>query len=349
MQESLAEAIDEVKGRGNVKLLKGDGFYYATLNSDPSKTVARAKSSEALRSKLIKSGYAIIRETSIRDSRTNKDKCPACDCTDLVYIRGGRYKCNKCHKISKATVEEAWKDGYWDGPMKDGYPSSYFDKGHMEYPWQKDLGQAKASIPSQVMAAAQQIVARHDAGAEADAGFDAGEFSGPAHHRALVRELKALAAKNGVDFDVLTNALGLSGIEETRRAQSRAEQDHMFDMLSRPGGPKLEALRPFSKMDWDSNAGADAPQPGSLSGRPGQGKPGTDDSPLIDEVDFDGLGGTVIVDRNAVQVILVGPNDEDVIFRLDTPFAQGKALAAQLAREQPSIDRLKDYGFERIA
>lgn len=42
---------------------------------------------------------------------------------------------------------------------------------------------------------------------EADAGFDGGEFSGPAHHEALMREFAEIAAKYGRDEDHLMTLL----------------------------------------------------------------------------------------------------------------------------------------------
>lgn len=33
--------------------------------------------------------------------------------------------------------EAGWADGYYTGPLKDGYPPSYFDEsGNLKYPWQ---------------------------------------------------------------------------------------------------------------------------------------------------------------------------------------------------------------------
>ena len=31
----------------------------------------------------------------------------------------------------------SWEDGYWKGPMKDGYPEDYFRDGQFKFPWQK--------------------------------------------------------------------------------------------------------------------------------------------------------------------------------------------------------------------
>lgn len=36
-------------------------------------------------------------------------------------------------------VNAGWEDGYWKGPLKDGYPPTYFDENNtLQYPWQKD-------------------------------------------------------------------------------------------------------------------------------------------------------------------------------------------------------------------
>ena len=45
------------------------------------------------------------------------------------------------------------------------------------------------------------LIASHEEGREADAGFDAGEFSGPAHDRNLEKAMTALAVKNGFTYD----------------------------------------------------------------------------------------------------------------------------------------------------
>lgn len=46
-----------------------------------------------------------------------------------------------------------------------------------------------------------QIHQAHDEAASADAGFDAGEFSGPAHGRMADEEIKALAEENGFTYE----------------------------------------------------------------------------------------------------------------------------------------------------
>ena len=48
---------------------------------------------------------------------------------------------------------------------------------------------------------AQQIMDEHTIGAEADAGFDGGEFSGPAHHEMETRAITQLAERNGYTYD----------------------------------------------------------------------------------------------------------------------------------------------------
>lgn len=49
----------------------------------------------------------------------------------------------------------------------------------------------------QVADKALEIIQRHEEGAAMDAGFDAGEFSGPAHARSQDHEIEALATANG--------------------------------------------------------------------------------------------------------------------------------------------------------
>jgi hypothetical protein len=63
------------------------------------------------------------------------------------------------------------------------------------------------NIPSPCLEEAAQIVRGHQVGAELDAGFDAGEFSGPAHESMLDSELRELAARYDVDLDELRSAV----------------------------------------------------------------------------------------------------------------------------------------------
>lgn len=32
-----------------------------------------------------------------------------------------------------------WENGYWTGPMINGYPASYYDDGFFQYPWEKAI------------------------------------------------------------------------------------------------------------------------------------------------------------------------------------------------------------------
>lgn len=45
------------------------------------------------------------------------------------------------------------------------------------------------------------IITKHEEGADMDAGFDAGEFSGPAHAEAEAKEILELAEANGYTYD----------------------------------------------------------------------------------------------------------------------------------------------------
>lgn len=63
------------------------------------------------------------------------------------------------------------------------------------------------TIPEKVKAEAIEIMNSHALGAEMDAGFDGGEWSGPAHADMEEEALQALAARAGVKFVDLYNAL----------------------------------------------------------------------------------------------------------------------------------------------
>lgn len=58
-------------------------------------------------------------------------------------------------------------------------------------------------ITSPCLEEAEQIIRAHEIGAELDAGFDAGEFSGPAHDQMLCSALTELATRYDVDVDEL--------------------------------------------------------------------------------------------------------------------------------------------------
>jgi hypothetical protein len=98
-------------------------------------------------------------------------------------------------------------------------------------------------------------------------------------------------------------------------------------------------LKPFGPGDLGTGAhyglqGAEAPNGGK---------------PLSGEVDLDDVGGIVVVDRNSVQVHVIGPKEEQLSYMLQTPFAQGRGIAATIQRTRPSIDRLvSQFGFQPI-
>ena len=64
---------------------------------------------------------------------------------------------------------------------------------------------AAKSLPTRTITEVGQdalaLIASHEEGREADAGFDAGEFSGPAHDRSLEKAMTALAEKSGFTYD----------------------------------------------------------------------------------------------------------------------------------------------------
>ncbi len=54
---------------------------------------------------------------------------------------------------------------------------------------------------NEVVAKAIEIIEAHEEGAVMDAGFDAGEFSGPAHAMMMEREITKLAVDNSFTYD----------------------------------------------------------------------------------------------------------------------------------------------------
>lgn len=164
-------------------------------------------------------------------------------------------------------------------------------------------------VPRKMIAQAQEIIQSHAIGAETDAGFDAGEFSGPAHVDMEEKALRQLAAANNVDFDDLM----VEAMDPTRR------------------NPNLKLMTPSDRQGF---LGAEDPEGGEA---------------VMGEVDLDGIPGVVVVGCNDVQVILTGPDDMPIVYSLQTPFAQGRAVAAQVLNQQPPIDKLATMGFEKIS
>jgi hypothetical protein len=65
----------------------------------------------------------------------------------------------------------------------------------------------RKAVEAGALREAVACIDRHAKGAEADAGFDAGEFSGPAHGRQQVADLAAIAARHGITPDQLDDLL----------------------------------------------------------------------------------------------------------------------------------------------
>lgn len=76
---------------------------------------------------------------------------------------------------------------------------------------------------------AEKIIESHEQGAGADAGFDAGEFSGPAHSRMEQEEIRALAEANEFTYD---DVMG----EIFRRSNEPAPDIMDLEALSRQDG-----------------------------------------------------------------------------------------------------------------
>lgn len=62
---------------------------------------------------------------------------------------------------------------------------------------------------------AEQAYTDSEFAAEADAGFDAGEFSGPAHNRMLEEKLESIAAKHSVQLGEIETAMAEAANAET--------------------------------------------------------------------------------------------------------------------------------------
>lgn len=69
---------------------------------------------------------------------------------------------------------------------------------------------------------ASALFARHARGVLADAGFDAGEFSAPAHFRALEAEIVALAARHGVSVDDVLAAFAAGDVDGEPESEGEA-------------------------------------------------------------------------------------------------------------------------------
>lgn len=70
----------------------------------------------------------------------------------------------------------------------------------------KRLAELKARVPLwEVALEAMHILDKQAEGEEMDAGFDGGEFSGPAHARIVEGLMEDLATKNGYTVDQLMN------------------------------------------------------------------------------------------------------------------------------------------------
>lgn len=72
-------------------------------------------------------------------------------------------------------------------------------------------------------ALALEIQEAHSEGADMDAGFDGGEFSGPAHSRMEEQEIKTLAEESGFTYDEVMAAI----MDRINRAE--------LDSMSEPG------------------------------------------------------------------------------------------------------------------
>ena len=86
---------------------------------------------------------------------------------------------------------------------------------------------------------ADKIMAPHNEGAAMDAGFDGGEFSGPAHGRMEEREITELAEANGFTLDDVFGELHVMAYEELAAEEqaahnARVRQEALAEGTSRP-------------------------------------------------------------------------------------------------------------------
>lgn len=74
---------------------------------------------------------------------------------------------------------------------------------------------AEKTVPiDQIAEWVRNIEEAHAIGAEADAGFDGGEFSGPAHDRAMHAEIEKLAEAHGYTVDEVWTEVNRQEAEE---------------------------------------------------------------------------------------------------------------------------------------
>ena len=93
-----------------------------------------------------KEGYS--RKLKLNDKGEN-DPCPNCGFHPKSKDQKEEY--NELegqmidNYIDNNTVKESWKDGYWTGDMKDGYPSDYYDENDkLTFPWEKNLSSSSS-------------------------------------------------------------------------------------------------------------------------------------------------------------------------------------------------------------
>jgi hypothetical protein len=118
--------------------------------------------------------------------------------------------------------------------------------------------------------------------------------------------------------------------EDMDETTENEQLDQLVGKLLEELDPEPEPqLRPFDKEDWMTYGGADRPE-GS--------------EPLIGEITLGSTEGDIIVDRNGVGIHALG-----YFYYHPTPFAQGRGIAAQLIRARPDVEKLGEFGFERVA
>lgn len=85
----------------------------------------------------------------------------------------------------------------------------------------------------QIVAEAMKIVEAHSIGAEMDAGFDGGEFSGPAHCEMEVDDLAELAKIHGLSYDQLDSFMMVEANKEMTLQEQAAWADSIENLYER--------------------------------------------------------------------------------------------------------------------
>ena len=114
------------------------------------------------------------------------------------------------------------RTGGWNNDLE--YMQAQGDSHHPDDSAERNDQAFGRPVTAEVLSQAFQIMHSHAMGAEMDAGFDAGEWSGPAHDEMEYEALQKLAAKNGVRFTDLMQAITAASNED--EGANKVYRDH---------------------------------------------------------------------------------------------------------------------------